>query len=115
MVYWDMRTIELYFKPFLDWVQEKHIPINRIVAGEFGCMRKNRGVERYLRDVIDFLNDHGFHWAFYSFREDEWDGYDYELGTEGLGWKYWQAKENGVDPPLPRRNNELFDVIKQQF
>jgi aryl-phospho-beta-D-glucosidase BglC (GH1 family) len=114
-IYWDKNTIETYFKPFLHWVKENEIPGSRIVAGEFGCMRKNTGADRYLKDVIDFLNKNMFHWAFYSFREDEWDGYDYELGTEGLSWKYWQAKERGENLPLPRKDNELFNIVKQQY
>ena len=114
-VYWDKNTIALYFKPFLRWFQEKDIPANRIVAGEFGCMRRNEGATKYLEDILDFLNKNKFHWAFYSFREDEWDGYDYELGTEALGWDYWQAVERGENPPKPRKDNDLFDVIKSQF
>lgn len=114
-IYWDKNTTELYFQPFLKWVEENDIPINRIVCGEFGCMRKNEGAAKYLQDIINFLNQYGFHWAFYSYREDAWDGYDYELGTEALGWKYWEAKEKGENPALPRKNNNLFEVIKQQF
>jgi hypothetical protein len=78
-------------------------------------MRKNEGAAKYLQDVINFLNMNEFHWAFYSYREDSWDGYDYELGTGALGWKYWEAKEKGENPALPRKNNDLFEVIKQQF
>jgi len=114
-IYWDYHTIADYFEPFLNWTKSNNIPSNRIVAGEFGCMRKNEGVSQYLRDIIDFLNYHRFHWAFYSFREDEWDGYDYELGTENLDWNYWQAKERGESPELPRRNNPIFEIIKQEF
>lgn len=114
-VNWDSITIEKYFEPFIRWINKNNIPSNRIVAGEFGCMRRNVGAKQYLSDVIGFFNDHHFHWAFYSFREDEWDGYDYELGTTGLGWKYWRAKENGEELPLPRKDNILFDIIKQQF
>jgi len=104
-----------YFESFMHWVKVNNIPQNRIVAGEFGCMRKNVGAKQYLSNIISFLNDHHFHWAFYSYREDEWDGYDYELGTKGLGWKYWQEKENGGNPPLPRKDNDLFMIIKKQF
>lgn len=114
-IYWDKSTIEVYFKPFLHWAKENDIPSSRIVAGEFGCMRRNEGAIPYLKDIIEFLDRNKFHWAFYSFREDEWDGYDYELGTEGLGWKYWQAKERGENVPLPRKNNELFSIIRQKF
>ena len=96
-------------------MKDENIPINRIVAGEFGCMRKNKGARQYLQDIIDFLNQNNFHWAFYSFREDAWDGYDYELSTQNLGWEYWQAVERGEDPKLPRNDNELFNVLKNQF
>ena len=114
-IYWDKGTFEAYFKPFLHWAKENDIPSSRIVAGEFGCMRRNDGAIPYLQDIIEFLDRNNFHWAFYSFREDEWDGYDYELGTEGLGWKYWQAKERGENVQLPRKNNELFNIIRQKF
>jgi len=114
-IYWNYNTIEAYFKPFLQWIQNKGIPANRVVAGEFGCMRKNTGAAAYLIDVISFFNKNKFHWAFYSFREDEWDGYDYELGTENLDWKYWQAKDRGENPSLPRRDNPLFDIVKREF
>jgi len=114
-VYWDKEMLVTYFESFMHWVKVNNIPQNRIVAGEFGCMRKNVGAKQYLSDIISFLNDHHFHWAFYSYREDEWDGYDYELGTKGLGWKYWQEKENGGNPPLPRKDNDLFMIIKKQF
>jgi len=114
-ILWNKHTIIAYFKPFLQWVNDKGIPANRIVAGEFGCMRKSSGAKQYLKDVITFFNEKNFHWAFYSFREDEWDGYDYELGSEALGWKYWQAKERGENPALPRRDNPLFEILNQQF
>lgn len=114
-IIWDKNTIEVYFEPFLRWIDENNIPPNRVVAGEFGCMRRNTGADQYLKDVISFMNKNGFHWAFYSFREDEWDGYDYELGSEPLGWEFWHAKENGENPPVPRKDNPLFDIIKQQF
>jgi hypothetical protein len=114
-IYWDKNTIEAYFKPFLHWVKENSIPSHLIVAGEFGCMRKNDGADTYLEDMVNFLNRNKFHWAFYSFREDEWDGYDYELGTEGLGREYWQAKERGENVLMPRRNNSLFEIFRQEF
>ncbi len=114
-IFWDKNTTELYFQPFLKWVDKNNIPFNRIVCGEFGCMRKNEGAAVYLQDIINFLNKHTFHWAFYSFREDAWDGYDYELGKEDLDWKYWQAIEKCENPSLPRKDNKLFQILKDQF
>ena len=112
---WDKREIERHLASFFDWARAREIPINRLVCGEFGCYRRNPGAATYLADVLDVLNERDLHWAFYSFREDAWDGYDYELGTAGLGAAYWQAKEAGENPPLLRRDNPLFDVIKRQF
>ena len=112
---WNKQQIRRYLKPFFDWATAQEIPVSRLVCGEFGCYRRNPGAAAYLADVLDVLNERDLHWAFYSFREDEWDGYDYELGTAGLGAAYWQAKEAGENPPLVRRDNPLFAVIKGQF
>jgi hypothetical protein len=112
---WNRRQIEKYFSEFFAWAKGHEIPTNRLVCSEFGCYRRNRGCREYLTDVIATLNAHKVHWAFYSFREDEWDGYDYEVGTGGLGWEYWKAKEAGQNPELPRHDNALFSLIKQEF
>jgi len=112
---WNREVMELYLKPFLDWINNRSIPANRVVASEFGCVRRNKGADRYLEDLLSFLEDRKFHWAFYAYREDGWDGYDYEMGTGDLGWEYWKALERGEKPALPRRNNALFDVIMKRL
>jgi hypothetical protein len=112
---WNKQQIERYFSSFFAWANAQGIPTNRLVCGEFGCYRRNQGCREYLTDVIAVLNEHNVHWAFYSFREDEWDGYDYEVGTGGLGAVYWAAKDAGENPEVPRKDNLLFDVIKEQF
>ena len=114
-VHWNKQKIENYLSPFCEWAKAQKIPSNRLVCGEFGCYRRNQGCKEYLTDVIAVLNSHGLHWAFYSFREDEWDGYDYEIGSDGLGAAYWQAKEAGQNPQVPHRDNPLFSVIKTEF
>ena len=42
---------------------------------------------------------------------------DYELGVEKLGWKYWQAREEGKghEQLIRRRDNPLWDVFKKEF
>lgn len=112
---WNKQRLNDYLEPMLRWAKQYQIPTNRIVAGEFGCYRRNSGCAEYLGDLIDIFNQKQFHWAFYSFREDEWDGFDYEVGTGELGWKYWQAVEEGKNPQPPRRDNPLFHVIKKEF
>ncbi len=112
---WNKKQIENHFSTFFAWAKDKNIPLNRLVCGEFGCYRRNQGCQDYLEDVLTVLNSHNLHWAFYSFREDEWDGYDYEVGTVGLGEEYWKAKDKGENPKVPRHDNPLFDVIKREF
>ena len=115
LVEWNASQIRKYLAPYFEWAKKNGIALNRLVAGEFGCYRRNKGCEKYLQDVISILNEEKAHWAFYAFREDEWDGYDYELGTGGLGWDYWKLKEAGKNPQPPRRSNSLFSVIEREF
>jgi len=76
-----MQTDLEKLKEVLTWAEMNFIPTNRIVALEFGCMRRNIGAEQYLDDIITLLENRKYHWAFYAYREDGWDGYDYELGA----------------------------------
>ena len=101
-VEWNKKQIENHFSSFFAWAKDKKIPSHRLVCGEFGCYRRNQGGKEYLKDVISVLNSHNIHWAFYSYREDEWDGYDYEVWTGGLGAGYWKAKDEGENPEIPR-------------
>jgi hypothetical protein len=83
------------------------------VAAEFGCDRQARGARDYLADLVAALNGRGWHWAFYSFREDSWDRMDYELGTGPAGAAYWEAVARGEDPPRPRSDNPLWRVLAE--
>jgi hypothetical protein len=114
-IWWDSNVMELYFKPFERWLVQKSISLNRVVAAEYGCMRRNKGVEVYLKDIVALLENRGYHWAFYAYQEDGWDGYNYELGTIGLNWDYWKAFQRGENPKLPRKDNPLFDIIKNKL
>jgi hypothetical protein len=107
------QALREIIQPVIDWQAKYHVPSNRIFAGEFGCNRMNKGAAMYLGDLISIFNEHQWHWAFYSFREDEWDGMDYELGDRPLGWRYWQAKERGETPPLPRTDNPMWRVMEE--
>lgn len=114
-VRWDRARIETYLGAVANWAKDRGVAANRIVGAEFGCYRQNAGCEDYLADVIASLNAQGWHWAFYAFREDGWDGMDYEVGTGKLPWKYWQDLEAGKKPEPPRGGNPLFAVIKREF
>jgi len=112
---WNKARIEEYLSPFFGWAAERGIPANRLMVGEFGCYRRNPGCAAYLSDVLEVVNARRVHWAFYSFREDEWDGFDYEVGTKGLGERYWKARDAGRKPIVPRADNPLFQVLKKEF
>lgn len=112
---WNAETVKRYLGAAAAWQKTYKVPANRIVGAEFGCFRQNKGCGPYLADVIAALNAQQWHWAFYAFREDGWDGMDYEIGTAKLPWKYWQDVEAGKDPEPPRGDNPLFDVIKREF
>ncbi len=58
------------------------IPSWRILAGEFGGHRSSPGLRDYFSDLITIFNSHQWHWAVYAFREDTWDGMNYELGAD---------------------------------
>jgi hypothetical protein len=80
--YWDARALSRALQPVSDWQRKHNIPSSRVFAAEFGCPRTHPGVERWIGDLIRIFNAHGWHWAFYSFREDTWHAMDYELGPE---------------------------------
>jgi hypothetical protein len=110
----DARVVEGYLQLPVDWARRHGVAPNRLVAAEFGCMRRWADCARYLEDVISALEADGVHWAFYSFRES-WDGMDYELGTQKLPWQYWEAVEQGRPYELKRGPNKLFEPILRRL
>ena len=113
--YWDGERVEQYLAQALGWVDAMKVPRSRLVVGEFGCMRRLPGCRQYLEDVLTVLERNQLHWAFYSFREDSWDGMDYELGVAKVPWRYWQAIEQGTPDSLPRRATEVFEPIRRRL
>ncbi|WP_329860143.1 cellulase family glycosylhydrolase [Stenotrophomonas sp. SMYL89] len=99
---WDATRVRSYLQQPMDWAKTHGVGTNRIVVGEFGCMRRWPDCQRYLQDVLQVLEQEKVHWAFYAFREDAWDGMDYELGDGPLPWSYWQAQEKGKTVAPPR-------------
>lgn len=112
---WNRERVAAYLKQPVDWADNHNIPRNRMVAGEFGCMRRCEGCKTYLEDVLTSLDDSKLHWAFYSFREDSWDGMDYELGSQKVHWKYWEAIDEGKPDPVKRKAGPEFDPIRKRL
>ncbi len=107
---WNRAAVARFLEPAYAWARAKGIPANRMVAAEFGCHRRSPGAAAYLEDVLQALDAHQSHWAFYSFREP-YDGFDYELGTRKLPWGYWKAQAEGRTWPLERGANPVFHPI----
>jgi hypothetical protein len=112
---WDRARLESFLQPVADWQRRHSIPSSRVFAGEIGVVRTNAGATEYLRDLVGVIEQRGWHWAFYAFREDEWPAMDYELGTGRVPWAWWQAHERGVlpDPARVYRPNALWEMLRE--
>ena len=109
---WNRARMRSFLKPVRDWQQRWGVPARRILVGEVGVYRRNPGAAQYLDDALNLFTEEGWHWAFYSFREDNWDGMDYELGAAPANAAYWQALESGRMPGAEAyRGNPIFEVI----
>jgi len=109
---WNRARMISFLKPVRDWQARWRIPAGRIFVGEVGVCRLNEGAARYLDDALGVFTQMGWHWAFYSFREDNWDRMDYELGAAKPNAAYWQAIEAGRMPGADvYRGSPIFDVI----
>ncbi len=110
-VKWDKTVMTRYLAGPFDWAKAHDVPANRMVAGEFGCVRQWADCGAYLNDVLDILNSNHAHWAFYSFREDVWDAMDYELAPGVTPGQFYYLHEQGKADQLKRTPHPLLDVI----
>jgi endoglucanase len=104
---------EFLAEPFA-WARANGVPANRMVAGEFGCVRVWVDCGVYLADVMDTLNGHGAHWAFYSFREDVWEGMDYEIPPAFPAGQVYHLREQGRDAAVPL-DGPLMRLIRSRM
>jgi hypothetical protein len=111
-VVWDKAMVAKHMARTFDWAHAHGVPNNRVVASEFGCMRQWVDCGTYLRDVLDVLDGYQTHWAFYSFREDGWDGMDYELAPEVQSGDFYWKIEQGKGDELKRTPHPLLDIIE---
>lgn len=114
-LHWDKTMLQKFLSPISEWQEKFKIPPSQILVGEFGCDRTAKGAAQYLDQLIKIFDTQKWHWAFYSFREDCWDGMDYELGAGKLSWQYWDAIEQKKNLTPFRQNNPLFDVIRNKL
>lgn len=77
-------------------------------------MRRWPDCATYLTDVLDALQARGGHWAFYAFREDEWDGMDYELPPGLAPGRFYWLTEQGQADRLPR-DGALMQILRDRM
>lgn len=112
---WNAARVASYLQQPLAWADQHGVARSQMVVGEFGCMRRWADCPAYLEDVLRVLEAQKVHWAFYAFREDAWDGMDYELGDAALPWTYWQDVEAGKVPTPKRTDSPQFAPILKRL
>ena len=110
---WRQADVVAHINKAFDWAEEQELAPTRIVAGEFGCMRRWQDCGTYLKDVIDAVDARGGHWAFYAFRE-EWEGMDYELPLSLKPGRFYWMMEDGKSADIPR-DGKLMDLLKEEL
>ncbi len=113
-VRWDRSVVARHVGLAYDWAAAHGVKPTRIVAAEFGCMRRWADCGAYLEDVTHAVAARGGHWAFYSFREDVWEGMDYELPASLTPGRFYWLSEQGKAEDLPR-NGKLMDLLRSKM
>ena len=93
---------ELLHSTVRQWQLQYGVPSNRILVAEFGICRTVSGAKQYLTDLIEIFQGFGWSWLLFSFRDEEWDALDYELGTDSMNM-------------LTRSPSDLFMSVAQHF
>lgn len=94
---WDKDRLEKALKPVIDFQKTHHA---HIYIGEFSAIRwaPDNSAYRYLKDLTDIFEDHGWDWTYHCFREG-WDGWSVEHGPD---------LENHSPPEQPTDREKLL-------
>ena len=76
---WDKPALEAALQPVVEFQRTHNV---HIYIGEFSAIRWAPGdsARRYLADVIDIFEKHGWDWSYHAFRE--WHGWSVEHGPD---------------------------------
>lgn len=77
--FWNKDRHKSNFEKVEAWRKQNKIEPDRIYVGEFGVWKDAIGARQYLKDITDLLNDYGWSWTYYAFREDAYSHADLEL------------------------------------
>jgi len=77
--YWDKAQLEAALQPAIDF--QKNYGVH-IYIGEFSAIRwaPENSAYRYLKDLIEIFEAHGWDWSYHAFRE--WNGWSVEHGSD---------------------------------
>lgn len=78
-VYWDKQQLERTLQVVVDFQRDYNV---HIYIGEFSAIRwaPDNSAYRYLKDLIEIFEQHGWDWTYHAFRE--WDGWSVEHGDD---------------------------------
>jgi endoglucanase len=73
--FWDKGRLEAALQPVIDFQRKYGVAI---YVGEFSAIRwaPDQSAYRYLRDLVDLFEAHGWDWSYHAFRE--WSGWSVE-------------------------------------
>ncbi len=76
---WDKAQLEAALQPVIDFQRSYGV---HIYVGEFSAIRwaPEGSAARYLSDLIDIFEAHGWDWSYHAFRE--WSGWSVEHGAD---------------------------------
>jgi len=77
--HWDKAALELALRPAIEFQKRYNV---HMYIGEFSAIRWAPGgsAARYLSDVIEIFEAHGWDWSYHAFRE--WSGWSVEHGPD---------------------------------
>lgn len=76
---WDKAQLEAAMQPVIDFQRAYGV---HIYIGEFSAIRwaPDESAYRYLKDLIEIFEAHGWDWSYHAFRE--WSGWSVEHGSD---------------------------------
>jgi hypothetical protein len=97
---WNDEVVGSVFDEVLQWQFKHQIPV---FVGEFGVSRETRGAAKYLRAVGKACLERNMSCLVYSWRDEQWDAMDYELGPE--------LHANILNTRVPLETNPLMQEL----
>ena len=98
----DFQYLYTLLETVHNWQVKHNIPANHILIAEFGTSRELSGSQQFLTDLVTLFNKFKWSWLLFSFRDEEWDAMDYELGPD-------------INNMLDRTADPLFLSVAKHF